>query len=275
MINPSKLFRNDGLQKQFNEEGFVVLDYGETDSLEELIRNGNFENVNGLNATHYTGKYPDNKENNDSIFALSDNFLSENFENFKKIIAHFVLKTNNPNARFDLHQDWCVVDESQYQTAHVWIAMQDTNEENGGLFVLPKSHRFFNNIRSGSLGIPFVSLSSELDLMCYRVELRKGQAVVYNPALFHGSFANKTKNVRNAALLAITNTDAPLLYYHADNEFALSNRLAVYGIEPKHLLSELQSLSAGNVPSGSQILYYQKYVGPVPNEIDEKKVLNY
>src|SRR5262249_11399624 len=63
----------------------------------------------------------------------------------------FMVKVPEQSTVLALHQDWSVVDEDIYQSAFIWCPLVETGPANGGLFVLPGSHTWFGNYRSGSM----------------------------------------------------------------------------------------------------------------------------
>jgi hypothetical protein len=262
------LFNSRAQQQEYNANGFAVVDGFNVEPLLKFAEQTALPKIDGLNATHYHGSADQNQVISKQLFELGNEFLNQTFADYKNIIAHFVFKSKDASGFFNLHQDWSIVDESKHQVAHLWVAMQDTDEHNGGMFVIPKSHLLFNNLRSGSLGIPFLKLDEDTEKVICKLKLKRGEGLVYNPALFHGSFLNESENVRKAALFAICDKDAPLVYYHKSASFAQNGVVKVYSLTSKHLLSELKQLSAGEIPSDSELLREVKYTGLLPEAID-------
>jgi len=80
------------------------------------------------------------------------------------------------------------------------IDLTDPNEADGGLIVLPKSHRIQNNGRM--LDIPntregFVSISNVV-----------GQIKIHNSGIFHATKINVTKNIRYTFYVTLTSVEA-------------------------------------------------------------------
>ena len=267
------IFQDKQLQLEFDDIGYCKLNYN---SIQELIAKYNETDINfvqGLNSSHFNNEYSFNKKINDLLFKISETFLNENFTGYQNILAHFLIKNKNTKDYFNLHQDWGIVNEELYQTLHIWIAHQDTNKENGTLFLLPKSHRILNNLRSGSIGIPFLELDYELKKNIHIINLRKGEVIVYNPAIFHGSFPNATNKSRIASLLAITDKNACLKYYHKNKDYTLNSQIDVFEITQKELLTDLKSLSK-SIPPATKKIHSFKYNSYLPEQINTSLVVN-
>src|SRR6185295_15694981 len=51
------------------------------------------------------------------------------------------------DGQIEAHQDFNFVDESQHTAFNLWCPLIDTERENGGLFVIPGSHKVFRTQR--------------------------------------------------------------------------------------------------------------------------------
>ena len=101
-----------------------------------------------------------------------------------------MVKSHTDSDVLPLHQDWSVVEEDKYQTLFVWCPLIDVSVLNGGLFVLPGSHRYFASLRSGSYPSNRYVLPAGLARLHQGHPLKAGEAILYSDALFHGSHAN-------------------------------------------------------------------------------------
>ena len=61
-----------------------------------------------------------------------------------------MVKSTKDSTEFPLHQDWNIVDEKKYISLFFWAPIDVTNEENGTIYLIEGSHKFFTNYRSGS-----------------------------------------------------------------------------------------------------------------------------
>ena len=115
-----------------------------------------------------------------------------------------------------LHQDPSFVNEAQFQTLSFWIPLVDTDSENGGLRVVPGSHRYSQSLRWA--GAPFAFAGDE-ELMLRRartVPVRAGDAFIFVAKLIHWSAPNRSSELRLVAGGLAAPKAAPLIYLHRD-----------------------------------------------------------
>lgn len=226
------------------ENGYAILSGVNDETIEtsEKLFSDHF-NVNhqGIFVSNHDSDFELNNTINNQVQSLYKNWIKDNFVDFKFIISHFISKSNANSTLFDLHQDWSVVNENDYCVVHLWVPFQETTKENGCMYLLPKSNHFFNNYRSGSIPIPIVR---DLDLLKNKlvtVALKKGEALLFHPAIFHGSFPNLSNKPRRNALIALTDENATLKYFHRNED----NSLDEYYITRDDLLNDLPLLAKG------------------------------
>ena len=143
--------------------------------------------------------------------------LNSIFEQFSTYSGSLLIKPGVSGTEMNLHQDWTFTDEKKFTTCTIWIPLQDTNEQNGGLFFLPGSHRIVNNFRSHHYETARISR----DLFAKEVKSimsNKGDLVVFNPACFHGSFPNKTSVSRVAISITLLDENAPFIHVKKESE---------------------------------------------------------
>jgi hypothetical protein len=245
------LFKDKSLYELYRKDGYVVLplfDDNYLGALKELYQKNTIGQEKGLlPSLRYRSNDEKVTEYND-IAAIVDTALRRYFEDFDYVANHFITKTANNPDEFRLHQDWNVTDEDKYIAAHIWSPLQDTDEQNGGLFVVKGSHNFFKNFRSGSLGIPFITTTESVKQHITSFKLKQGEAIVYNQALFHGSHPNNTDTDRKVVLSCIKPKEAPMLIYHKEGADSSGTRIKAYKITPNMLLEQIAELEKGAVP---------------------------
>jgi ectoine hydroxylase-related dioxygenase (phytanoyl-CoA dioxygenase family) len=167
------------------------------------------------------------------------------FKEFKIFASHFSIKKANSHTSFQLHQDWNVVDEAKYHNCQIWIPLEVSYPENGGMCFLPESHRFYQNHRSGSLGIPNVPIEPALHPFLSYTRLMPCEAAVFHNRTFHGSFINSTTVDRVAVIINIVSRQAPTKYFHYNAE---EKSIHVYGLSSDDLFTNLPALERGECP---------------------------
>lgn len=251
------LFKDKLLYELYCTEGYVTLALFNSEELKLLNtlyeKNALSQKQGLLPSLRYRSSAEKIAEYHD-IIAIVDSALKKHFEDFDYLANHFITKTANSPDEFKLHQDWSITDERKFIAAHIWCPLQDTDEQNGGLFVVKKSHRFFSNYRSGSLGISFISTTEKVRQHITSFRLKQGEAVIYNQALFHGSHPNPTNTDRRVVLSCIKPKEAPMLIYHKEGEGKTGTRIKAYRITPYMLLEQITELEKGAAPQNA-LLY--------------------
>lgn len=113
----------------------------------------------------------------------------------------YVIKAGDPDTTFAWHQDSGYVHEDHDPYLTCWIALDDVNEENGSVYLLPYSR---SGIRSYIRHIPIETG----DRVCYfgsdpgmPVIVPAGSIVCFSSTVIHRSGANLTDRLRRVYLL--------------------------------------------------------------------------
>ncbi len=114
----------------------------------------------------------------------------------------FLKKAHSPESEISWHQDNAFWELTPQITASVWIALDDIDESNGGLQIIPKTHlRHFNH--SLEIGSKFNFEVKDIPLALkenvLQIKRKRGQFIVFNENLLHRSDANNG-STRRAAL---------------------------------------------------------------------------
>jgi hypothetical protein len=121
---------------------------------------------------------------------------------------------------FGLHQDLSLVDEREHRSVEVWIALEDTNEANGQLWMVPRSHTWLPTLR-GIQSFPFAfgGVSRRIiDDHAVPVPVSAGTAIVFNHATLHCSYPNRTDTPRLVAITDLVPEEAAHLHFFGDGE---------------------------------------------------------
>lgn len=149
---------------------------------------------------------------------------SRYLNDYRYLFANFLIKQAQSDHMVGIHQDWTYVQEEEYTSYNVWSALENTTKENGGLWILPNSHRFNNPYR----GTPFEgSLYNDNEELIKQhavfVPTQAGEAIIYNSKLIHFSYPNKSQTDRVAfAGIMIPQKAEAVHYFEKDkqlNEF--------------------------------------------------------
>lgn len=248
-MSRQSLIKDPDYAKALDTLGFCVaplFDIGQILAIKELYNQFAIDNkVQGLIASHSKTTAEQSKDLRNKIGEVVMPSLKSNFENFDLFIAGFMVKEANTPGELPLHQDWNILDESKGVSYQIWVPLELSHTENGGMIVLPGSHRFFNNLRSGSYGIPVVNMDDAIRPMLVNMTIPPGSALIFHNSLFHASYPNYANTNRVAAIISVYQKDVPLSYFDKNTA---ENRTDVYGITPEIFLQSLNKLENKGQP---------------------------
>lgn len=249
-----QLFNNKELQQNIDTLGYLIIKLSDLNCISQIRNLYNETIANKQKSDLYESSRNNDTDTNNYINQqLQDIINPIAQEYFKKISFYggtFMVKTNKHTTELPLHQDWNIVDEQKDTVYLLWIPIQDVDENNGTIFLIEKSHILFENYRSGSF--PSVRISRQYlpSEKVKTIQLKVGEILIYNPAIFHGSYKNNTTSDRVVATAMVTNNDASLLYYHKIDE----KSIAAYQLTSQSYLNDITQIANGIVPKGAKLL---------------------
>lgn len=153
-------------------------------------------------------------------------------ENFRMVSPVFIAKVRGEGTTFPIHQDWSVVDETKHRAFNVWIPLQDVDKGNGGLWVLPGSHKLPTVVRGPGFLFPnLYDVEAELRPRMTQIDVAAGECMIFYHRVVHGSPPNTTGDIRTAVSFSALPKGVPLhIYfqrgpgdplqvYHPDDQF--------------------------------------------------------
>ncbi|HEY0680186.1 MAG TPA: phytanoyl-CoA dioxygenase family protein [Chitinophagaceae bacterium] len=222
MNNSRPIFTDPEKQKEFDARGWTKIRlFDETDvqklrelyfSLDKMEKNkgGFYVGLDNANKQQV-------KEVRDTIRELFLKKGGHHFDRIKIFTSSFVTKEPNPVGVVPPHQDWSFTDESQFDSATVWIALQDTDINNGTLGFINGSNHFFRSPRPSPSPQAKSLISDHLYTMfpwLEIVDLQPGEALIFHNSTIHGSPPNTSGDLRIAAGVGISQAEAPLWHYY-------------------------------------------------------------
>lgn len=194
-------------QKHFEQEGYVIL--------KNIIESSEIEDAIATYKSIQLDKDFDVKKK----FESSGNFQSVKLqtevfkyvEHFMTLTANryanlencevgsggaFFIKPNTDESRLEPHQDSAVIDESNTYAVFVWMPLVDINENNGALYLLPKSHLWGNFCRSQHIPWAFRNIGKDLWKYMKPIYVNKGDIVLFDSSIIHASEVNRSDNYR-------------------------------------------------------------------------------
>lgn len=148
--------------------------------------------------------------------------LAQLLPGHEPFVSGFTSKGRRSGGPVMFHQDWTYTDERVSRPVFLWCPLVDTGPGNGGLEVVPGSHRWSSGIRPSRTVPPTEAVAVRLRALSRAVELRAGEALVFDPAVLHGSGPNTGDEPRPAFTIAVVPAGSQLLHFHLSDEGALT-----------------------------------------------------
>ena len=255
-------FINTSIEERLNETGFVVvksfLNHNHIAALKQLFDHLSIQDCqNQLWFSNVDLNYSESEKVSTRIEQIIGTELKRHIEDFRVDLYSMCYK-NSSSSFLNPHRDYAITDESCFEYRNVWIPLVDVNQENGGLFVIPFSHKCID-----SISIPGEALCNDffievLKPFMYPVNVKAGDMVVYKEKTFHGSFENYSNQKRPNIHFGLLQKDTQLLYYKPLTEHVYQRYKA-----------QASDLLTGKIDTCvEQKLYYDTY-NRNPNKIEE------
>ena len=191
-------------ESKFTKDGYVVLpffDEAEVAACRKLY----FETMSEPPADFFTTAFLPDGETRWKVKVGLEVVIAPHVEalmpTYSTCVRHFIVKRGRPDAApLHLHQDFNFVDHSLHRAVHVWIALADVDQQNGCLTVLPGSHRLAHHISAmGVNATPYDPYRQILEDDCkVGIPMKAGEALFFDERTLHGSYPNKSPDVRIA-----------------------------------------------------------------------------
>ena len=264
------VFNDEKLQQQFEKDGYIVVPFLST---EEVARLKNlYEEVSpqipaSFHSTSFNNDDALKQKINNEVEKIYSSKAEALFHDIKKLGSSFLTKPTGITGTMPVHQDWTVVDEEKFYSVTAWVPLQDVNENNGAIKVLPGSHRFSKTLRSPNIPNEFDGLSEAISKQMKSVNMKAGEAFVFNHALLHASWLNQSASPRVAVTYGLIPREAKL-YLYLKNE---NGKLEKYSM-PDDMFSKYTNIGAPPA-CGEKIDEFDYEIKPV-NEFQLKQMMN-
>jgi ectoine hydroxylase-related dioxygenase (phytanoyl-CoA dioxygenase family) len=217
------LFKDTTVQKNFDRDGYVkvpALDRDDVDQLLAYHESVRFKDDAGF-GFHISMDQKDKglvKNILDKLFEVAVPKLQPHFLHAKPFVGSFVIKESNPTGIVPVHQDWSFVeDEDSHCSVTCWIPLVDVNTENGAMGVIKGSHNYFKNLRPSPAPQSPSPISEHMFAIfpyLHLIEMKAGEALIFDNRTFHGSPPNTSDKPRIAFGIGFTHEDANLVHYY-------------------------------------------------------------
>lgn len=240
-----QILTNVALDKTLAREGYVVvpfLEQADIHTLRDFFFENHAKDIPGFYATAHSTDIPFRKKMNDKIKAVFEKSITTYFHNCLALGGSYVVKSKSQEERLHPHQDWNIVDESKHRSFNIWVPLVDLNENNGAIRVLPGSHLWVDNFRGPNIPDQLGTYNESIWQHMQTLNMKAGEALIYDHRLFHASYPNKTDELRVATVFGIIPQDAQMYYY-----FGVGDAVNVYE-------SSVDFFMEGNIQKGHEVL---------------------
>lgn len=216
---PPAIFKNKQHQKTFEEDGYLkikLLKPDDVEHLHSLFQKYFPEPSKDFYSTSFNNDFTLKKEVSQAIGEIIAPRLELFFTDYTWFGSAFLSKGDGPRSEMPMHQDWSIVDENKFYALNIWTPLQDTNERNGTLEVIPGSHLWQDQVRAPTLPFYYNGYQTQLQSKLQRVNVMATEAIVLNQAVIHSSKPNATKDIRIAITSGIKTKGAPMLFHYWD-----------------------------------------------------------
>jgi hypothetical protein len=208
--------QNSLLEKQ----GFTVLPFLNETEIHELLETFRAISKNELTEFYASSHQKDlnfRKFTNDKIVNAFRRAIEAFFVDVEILGGSFIAKKAKYNEQLQPHQDWNIVDESKFRSFNIWIPLIGTTQENGAIMVMPGSHLWLKNFRHSSIPCAYSAMHQVLFDNMLTLNIKAGEALIYDHALIHASHPNTSENIRIACAAGIKPKEAEMLIYWNNN----------------------------------------------------------
>lgn len=248
-----RLFLSDELQQRFERDGFVsvpLLTAAEAYGLAEAYERYRTAHEQ-IDLPYITTSHSSDAALITEVDSVLQQVLAPAIArvmtDYRLLFGNYLVKMPVPHSESDPHQDITFVDERQYASVNIWVALQDTTAANGGMYFLPGSHRYMDVIRpTHHYPWAYEQVKEEIREASVSFDARAGEAFIFHHSVVHGSHPNGSSQPRLAAVMAAYSAAAPLIHYYRPPE--APDTLQVYSMDkPAYLTFEKQKPPRGGV----------------------------
>ena len=240
------IFRDPAQQQYFDENGFVAghfLSPEELDTLRQAYRD--YAAMGGQPIDFAKGlKYHISVfDSNLQRRAFADKVIKSIFEpkvrdllpGYRILTCNFMTKSPG-DGEIEVHQDFSHVDEKKYTAFNLWCPLQDTDTNNGGLYLIRGSNKLFNSYRSATIPHNLTHYSDTFKKYLEPIPVKAGDGLLFDHRLFHYSSPNTSGQMRLAVQMAVIPSEAtPVMYRYEPEQDP--EHLQVYELTEDFLLT--------------------------------------
>jgi ectoine hydroxylase-related dioxygenase (phytanoyl-CoA dioxygenase family) len=215
------VFQDEKRQTQFERDGYTVVQFYTPDEIAEL--NKLYSN---LHPADEQGFYPSTfsqdknyrQKADEEICRIGNRTIENTLKDHRVVCGSFIVKYPGPESEMCVHQDMTLVDETQFTGMNIWTPLIDLTDENGVLYVLPKSHRIWPTYRGATVPNIYQDVTKEIIDYMTPLYLKAGEGVIFDQSIIHYSPPNISNDKRIVTNIYFTQKNAKFqtAYYNPE-----------------------------------------------------------
>lgn len=225
----------------------------------------------------------------EALYDVLDPKFDAVFVDHRPVLASFIYKHPGPGSSFYLHRDITVNDPRANRCHTLWVPLVDVGATipNGGLAIVPGSHRLATGEQGLDATVLVEPFQDALRDRLEPVELRAGDALVYDAHLLHGSGPNLSTQPRPAIGCAVARRSEPLVHtvatgrrhrvlYEVDRDYFVDHHPADVvahgmpaGYDVVDEFDDTTSVSAASIQDALGLAEPPRAVVSIPSDLDD------
>jgi hypothetical protein len=213
---PQNTLLDEKLDAELKTKGFVVVPFlneAEVGNLRQAFSEVNEKNIQGFYATAHAADITFRKSMSENVRSSFQRAFDDYFIDHRLLGGSYIVKQAGGKDVLQPHQDWNIVDESNYRSYNIWVPLVNLDQENGTILVMPNSHTWHRGYRHASIPCYYGNVHDILLEYMVPLYLKAGEALIYDHSLLHASQSNRSENMRIACACGVIPRDVDMLFY--------------------------------------------------------------
>ena len=221
MLSRDSMLLNENIARTIQRVGYIVADFLREHEIAAL-REAYERLESGVQMGFFASMFSADAQYRNAVDKVIKDIFARPLKNLVQqhrcLLGSFLEKKPVPESgEVPLHQDWTFVNETEFQSLNFWCPLEDVDERNGCLWVLPGSHRFPTHPRAPFGPAPWITaFGQELSAVMIPVPMKKGEVLISEHRLWHASNLNYAQTSRLAAACTVVPERAEVIHYCHD-----------------------------------------------------------
>ncbi|MGB0918762.1 MAG: phytanoyl-CoA dioxygenase family protein, partial [Flavobacteriales bacterium] len=132
-----RVFKDPEMQKQFEEQGYVTVQFytpEEIESLNKLYDDLHPEDEKGFYPSTFSQDKNYRQQADEEIRRIGNRTMDSILQDQKVVCGSFIVKYPGPDSKMPVHQDMTLVDETEFTGINIWCPLVDLTDTNGAIY---------------------------------------------------------------------------------------------------------------------------------------------